>query len=282
MTKENIDRLKKILELSEEELFTFLKIKLSQYYNKIIVKEDMYIIADGELPIGLVAHIDTVWSTSPMIIYDSEKEIMTGVHGLGADDRAGIFMILQLLEAGFRPSIIFTNGEECGGIGSLDLVKDYRKKEKFFTDLRCLIELDRTGHCDSVYYQSSNSSYEKWINSFGFKTAKGTFTDISIIAPIWDVAAVNLSVGYYYEHCVNELLYIRFYEDTFDKMVKILSSTELLPKNLGFSDAYQCLFCGKPFRKKSDIEPFTFVGEQVNSSNCCEKCYNLYFKSKSY
>lgn len=282
MTKENIDKLKEILEFSEKELFTFLTKELSQYYNKIIVKEDMYIIADGELPIGLIAHIDTVWSRSPIILYDSEKEIMTGIHGLGADDRAGIFMILQLLEEGFRPSVIFTNGEECGGIGSLSLIEDYREKETFFTDLRCLIELDRMGYRDSVYYQGSNNSYEKWINSFGFETAKGTFTDISIIAPVWDVAAVNLSVGYYYEHCVNELLSIKQYENTFNKMVKILSSTGLLPKNLSFSNAYHCLFCGKLFRKKSDIVPFIFVGEQINNTNCCEKCYNLYFKSKSY
>ena len=44
------------------------------------------------------------------------------------------------------------------------------------------------------------------INGFGFQTAFGSFSDISILAPKLDLAAVNLSTGYYNAHRVNEFV----------------------------------------------------------------------------
>ncbi|MBO6179870.1 MAG: hypothetical protein J6O04_11890 [Selenomonadaceae bacterium] len=42
--------------------------------------------------------------------------------------------------------------------------------------------------------------FKNYITLKGYRTAFGSFSDISVIAPALDVAAVNLSSGYYYAH----------------------------------------------------------------------------------
>ena len=68
--------------------------------------------------------------------------------------------------------------------------------------------------------------FEKYINSFGSKTAEGTYTDISIICPNWGVAGVNLSVGYFWEHSYMEHFYGSFWYDTYRKVVRMLDDKE--------------------------------------------------------
>ena len=70
-----------------------LKKTLSKFlrskYDKIIETKD-YLLAEGDIPIALVAHMDTVFPKPPTdIFYDRVKNVMLSPTGLGADDRAG-------------------------------------------------------------------------------------------------------------------------------------------------------------------------------------------------
>ena len=166
----------------------------SKGYKKII-STNMYIIAEGELPVCLIAHIDTVFSKPPVTFYfDKEQNVLWSPDGLGTDDRAGIYAIINLIEAGYRPSLIFTDMEEKGGIGASSLIQKY--PDCIFPDCRALIQLDRQGEKDCVFYDCDNDDFVSLIESYGFSEEWGTFTDISIIAPAWKIAAVNLSIGY--------------------------------------------------------------------------------------
>ena len=192
-------------------------------YKKIQYTED-FIIAEGELPICLIAHMDTVFSRLPQeFFYDPRKEVLWSPHGSGFDDRAGIYIILQCIESNLKPHIIFTQGEEKGGLGAKALVDFFSFCP--FDDCRALIELDRANEKDCVFYDCDNKDFEKWIHSFGFKTDWGTFTDISIIAPAWGLAAVNLSVGYNDEHTYAERLHCRWCDKTIEKVKKILEAS---------------------------------------------------------
>ena len=183
-----------------------------------------FIIAEGDLPICLVAHMDTVFVRFPFeFFYDPKKKVLWSDHGSGFDDRAGIYIILQCIESGFKPHIVFTQGEEKGGIGARSLIEFF--SDCPFTDCRAIIELDRANENDSVFYDCDNSDFEKWINSFGFKTDSGTFSDISIIAPAWKIAAVNLSIGYMDEHTYSERLYCHWCDKTIEKVKKILKTS---------------------------------------------------------
>lgn len=73
-----------------------------------------------------------------------------------------------------------------------------------------IVELDRQGSNDAVFYRCDNPEFEDFVTSFGFETASGSCSDISYIAPYLETAAVNISCGYYCEHQRHE--YIRLEE----------------------------------------------------------------------
>ena len=118
MNKADFQLFKTIAQMKQKSLHKTMGKLMYKYFNKekiTITKE--YVICEGSIPIMLVAHMDTVFKKAPeRIYYDSKKRVMWSPEGLGADDRAGIFAILKILQAGFRPSICFTTDEELGSI----------------------------------------------------------------------------------------------------------------------------------------------------------------------
>ena len=86
------------------------------------------------------------------------------------------------------------------------------------------VELDRTGSNDAVFYQCRNRQFERHINSFGFQTAFGSFSDISILAPHLNLAAVNLSTGYYHAHQPGEYVRLDKVEELIGRIAKLLQT----------------------------------------------------------
>jgi hypothetical protein len=207
--------------LSQEGLKKTLAEYVKKKYgeNKVLVKKE-YIYAVGDIPVALVAHMDTVFKEPPThIFYDKEKCVMWSPEGLGADDRAGIFAIIKILQAGLRPSVIFTTDEEVGALGAEKLVSDLPKP---YTELKYIIQLDRRGSNDCVFYSCDNPLFVEYVETFGFAENWGSFSDISVICPCWKVAGVNLSVGYDDEHTVAETLNTTHLLQTIAKVKKML------------------------------------------------------------
>ena len=91
-----------------------------------VIATKQYILAEGELPVCLVAHLDTVEKKPPTDIYfDKEQGVMWSPQLLGADDRAGVYAIIQIIEAGYKPHVIFTTDEEIGALGAQKLIEDF-------------------------------------------------------------------------------------------------------------------------------------------------------------
>lgn len=205
-------------------MHTYLKTK----YKEVIATE-AYIVAKGNIPIGLVAHMDTVFKSLPSdIYYDRKKGCLWAQEGLGADDRAGVFAIIKIIQAGFRPHIILTTDEERGAVGASVL----SKLACPFDHLKFLIELDRRGTNDCVFYDCDNEKFTEYISSFGFSEAWGSFSDICELCPEWGCAGVNLSVGYKDEHTTSELLFVTPLFDTIEKVKNILNDA-------GNAEAYE-------------------------------------------
>ena len=189
-------------------------------YDTVIETED-YIVAEGDIPIALVAHMDTVFSHPAFeVFYDRQKNVIWSPDGLGADDRAGIFAIIQIIRTGLRPHIILTTDEEKGALGAIAVACDRCP----FKDLRYIVQLDRRGADDCVFYDCDNKEFTKYIENFGFNEAIGSFSDISVICPEWKVAGVNLSIGYRDEHSVSEVLFVGQMLNTVDKVIKMLKT----------------------------------------------------------
>lgn len=235
MTEKDFDLFKGIARLSQPKLKLFLEKTLNLLDYKIKEEED-YIIAEGTIPIVLVAHLDTVFRSPPRdFYYDEKKEVLWSPQGLGADDRAGVYAILKLLGLGLRPHIIFCCEEETGGKGA----EEVSKVRDRLGEVKYIIELDRRGKDDCVFYNCENEDFIDYIENFGFKEADGTFSDISLICPAWGIAGVNLSIGYRNEHSYTEYLCINEMEDTIRK-VKIMLEMEDIPnfKYISFYQSY--------------------------------------------
>lgn len=201
---------------------------LNKHYNRVVMTRD-YVFAEGEIPVALVAHLDTVFKRPPEnIYYDQRKGVLWSPDGLGADDRAGVFAIVKILESGLRPHIIFTTDEEVGGVGATNLA--LMEHECPFNELKYIIELDRHGTNDCVFYDCDNKQFTQYVEQFGFIENIGSYSDICELCPAWKVAGVNLSIGYMDEHSISETLHINPMLATIEKVKHMLRDAQNAPK----------------------------------------------------
>lgn len=208
-----------LLKLTQSELKEVL-------YNYLIQKnmntfyEDGFLYAEGNIPVLVVAHMDTVFEPPKNLRYNkNEDKIYNELDGLGGDDRCGIYAIIQLLKE-YRPYVLFTEDEEIGCIGASKAIKKLDKP-----NVKYIIEFDRRGKDDCVFYDCGNLKFIDYIESFGFKKNYGTYSDISILGSTWDIASVNLSSGYYNEHTEKE--YIKF-----DELLETISRAKAMLKEI--------------------------------------------------
>lgn len=223
LNQKELKSIEQFFQLTQSQLLKAMKHYLEIKYEKVITTKE-YLIAVGDIPVGLIAHLDTVFKFSPKdIYYDRVKNVMWSPDGLGADDRAGVYAIMQIIKTGLRPTVILTTDEELGCVGANKLVTDHPIT---LADLKYIIQLDRRGSNDCVFYNCNNVKFDEYVESFGFITNFGSFSDISSICPVWKVAGVNLSIGYYNEHSVSETLNIGQMYDTIKKVRKMLEDAE--------------------------------------------------------
>lgn len=207
MRNRRMKKFYKICKYEQTQLKNYLEEQLSDYGYKV-AWGDGYLYAKGDIPVLLTAHLDTV-HTKPVDTITKFKDkngnmIIFSPEGIGGDDRCGVYMILHILkETKLRPSILFCEDEEIGGKGSEKFCKT-----KYIEDLKkmkFLLELDRANKTDAVFYDCGNTDFINFIlEETGYEEEFGSFSDISNLSPVCDVASVNLSCGYYNQHTLQE------------------------------------------------------------------------------
>ena len=268
-----------IAKMTQPALARSMRKYLKKYYKQEnMVVTPQYILCKGDLPVMLVAHMDTVFKTPPQrIYYDVKQTTMWSPEGLGADDRAGVYLIWRIIQSGFRPSICLTTDEELGGLGAMQLVKDFPDCP---FDLKYIVQLDRQGTNDCVFYSCANEQFEIFVEKYGFITDWGTFSDISEICPAWKVAGVNLSVGYKGEHRETEILNTNAMMDTFRKVKQMLAecAEEYVPHFEYVMDFYSKYFysLGKYYNYGSPTDEDDEFEMRFGHKCKCHKCGKLY------
>lgn len=211
---------------TQESLKAFLKAELVERgYSPI--EQDGFLYAEGDLPVMLTAHMDTVHHDNCTIICTSpDGKYWMSPQGIGGDDRCGIYAIMKIAET-HKVSILFTEDEEVGCVGA----KKYAKIIKENPDcglipksLNYIIEIDRKNSDDAVFYDCNNEDFEKFVTAedIGFKTATGSCSDISYVAPALGVAAVNFSSGYYNPHQISEYINLEELHETIRRIKLII------------------------------------------------------------
>lgn len=166
-------------------------------------------------------HLDTVHSNSESdgslqtVFYDgSFGHIFCGdkkTTCLGADDGAGIYILLKMIEAGVKGTYIFHRGEEKGAI-SAHAIKS--KHVDFLKKFNACIAFDRPGTDEVIIIQGgSECASKEYGNSLAvalskqgltYQTStKGVFTDSKVYRSIIP-ECINIGVGYYDQHTNGE------------------------------------------------------------------------------
>ena len=182
-----------------------------------VISEDGYVYAKGEVPVLLLAHMDTVHHEQCKDIVE-ENGKLSSPQGIGGDDRCGVYIIMKLIKE-FKCSVLFCEDEEKGCIGAGKFAKSQHVKE---LDVNYMIEFDRKGNKDAVFYSCDNPEFTKFVTeTTGFKEERGSCSDISRVAPAAGIAAVNLSSGYYNAHMPTEYV-------VFEDMLNTIEAAKLL------------------------------------------------------
>ena len=207
-----------ILKLSQAELKEALTKDL-QNNGYTVTSKDGFLYAPGSVPVLLVAHLDTVHQCAPEIIcYSNDRRYIMSPQGIGGDDRAGVYMILQIIQQA-KCHVLFCEDEEIGGIGASKFIKS-----KIPLPVYYIIEVDRQGDNDAVYYRCDNPEFTTFVDEFGFQSAHGSFSDISIIAPHYGIAAVNISSGYYNAHRTHEYIDLNAVHHNISRIVEMVNA----------------------------------------------------------
>lgn len=211
-------------------------------YRKVIFYQDLaepknnYIFAEGTEPWLLVAHTDTVKPTPTELMYTySSKDahlqfprFISGVGGLGADDRSGVAMAVRLLHDGHRPHLFFPSGEESGLLGTRQFIKAFDPKS---IKVNFMFQFDRQGNNDIVNYDDASKELMNHFTKEYFVESIGSFTDIKDLMPFFNVSGLNFSVGYTNQHTASEVLDLNGFYNVYLSFTKLFST---LPKDKPF------------------------------------------------
>ena len=225
---EAMNKLKHYLRLSQEALKKELDFNL-RTLGMDVINEDGFLYAKGDIPILFVAHLDTVRDKKELnppkkLNYNKKKDILSTPNGiLGGDDRCGVYAIMCLLQD-YRPHVLFTEDEESGLKGAFKTILKLKAP-----DVKYIVALDRRGDNHCVFYDCDNELFMKYIHLYGFDDRYGSLCDLSILGPAWDIATVNLSVGYYNEHTEDEYIKVKELASTINKVKLMFENIDKVP-----------------------------------------------------
>ena len=220
MEKEKIDKLMSYLCLAQDELKLVLKNELDTM-NRATIWDDGFLYSPGTHPVLLVAHLDTVHEALPTEIRVDTTANTNGdlscEEGIGGDDRCGVYIVMEIVKY-LNCHIIFCEDEEKHGTGA----------EKFThsgirPDVQFIVEFDKSGRDDCVFYGCENRDFVNFVEQYGFIETRGTFSDISWIAPALNIAAVNLSSGYYNAHTKEEYIRLDDVESVIERAIPLIA-----------------------------------------------------------
>ncbi|OEH86084.1 hypothetical protein BHU72_14240 [Desulfuribacillus stibiiarsenatis] len=202
------------------------------------------------MTILLSAHMDTAGTFSSNREIIREGDILTSSEGiLGADDRAGIAVILDVLRrvesTRFNGTIkvSFTVQEEVGCIGS-SMINPH-----WLEGVNAAIVVDRRGSRDIVINNRSTTFCHRAVGDFyeyvstsigmeDWKATTGGLSDTAVYARL-GINSVNLSVGYQNEHTNREILNIIHAQQTSDFVLQALHLINHNPNVFALSNRYE-------------------------------------------
>ena len=216
-----------------------------------------YTLSVGDKPnLCFTAHHDTVHRTEGMqqlIVANDVVSIAdsTKSNCLGADCTTGIWLMLNMIEAGVAGVYVIHAAEESGCKGSRALVED---NPAWISSVDAVISFDRLGDTSIVTHQMGiRTASEAFAKSFSKALGMpelvaddgGSYTDSNEYIGVVQ-ECTNISVGYYGQHGVNETQDLKY--------------AELLATALVCADWTQLVFERDPAAREDIWDDFSYRG----------------------
>jgi len=184
-----------------------------------------YFYKIGNSRTAFTCHLDTACSTQVTVNHKIDKNIIStdGKSILGADDKAGMTILLYMIEKKVPGLYCFFIGEEVGCIGSGKSCED-----SVWIHYDRMISFDRRGTKSVITFQSSKrccsdefaTKLSEELNKYGLSMSPddtGVYTDSAEFTGVIP-ECTNISVGYYKEHT-------HFEHQDIDHLIKLAVAT---------------------------------------------------------
>ncbi len=186
----------------------------------------------------VVAHIDTVHPLEEFTVHE-DNYILTAINkhgeqtGIGGDDKAGVFVCLELLDRFENIKAAFFVSEEVGCLGS------YLSDSEFFENVGYAIQFDapfnnwvshysdgvKLFSTDSEFFEKINPIFEECLPNYSSSNlGNHPYTDVSALKSLYDFSCLNYSVGYYNMHSKREYVSILDVDICLTTAVKLIES----------------------------------------------------------
>jgi len=161
---------------------------------------------------------------------------------LGADDGVGVWIMLNMIEAGVPGLYIFHRGEECGGIGSHHIADN---NPSLLKGINRAIAFDRRGVGDIITSQMGRvCCSDEFAVALGERLfmanrnlkmapASGVYTDTANYIDLIP-ECTNISVGYLDEHTVYETLDVDFASELLEACIAVDWETLPTVRSIGW------------------------------------------------
>jgi len=220
----------------------------------------------------LCAHADQV-DHEPLTRLIETSDIIRGDSNLGADDKNGVWIVLNLLKENPDLNFCFSNEEEIGGLIQGLLYQE----EDLLKDIPYCLVFDRKGGGDIIGVDNNycTEEFQDDIaaigNMYGYTPTQGVWSDCDSIAGY--INCVNISCGYHNAHTdkeytnkkeiLNALNFGKEIINTLTKMYQVeqfkssYSYEDMCPNcggilNNYYDDELDCIHCGKVYMYDMD------------------------------
>jgi len=197
---------------------------LEKYLPKDIQEDGCgnYYIQIGESKTCFTSHMDTASGYYQKVKHVIKDNIVMtdGYSVLSADDKAGMTIMLYMIENKVPGTYYFFQGEESGCVGASAIL---RKNREFFAQFDRMVSFDRRGYNSIITHQMGRRGCSEdfalaLAEELGYQGLSyrpdhtGIFTDsVEFIGFIPEVT--NLSVGYFHEHSREETEDVKFLDE---------------------------------------------------------------------
>ncbi len=201
---------------------------------------NIYVSTDTTSNTLFTAHVDTVHNKDGRQVVTCDRNINIAYLGdetsncLGADDTAGMWLMLEMIDAGVPGTYVFFRGEERGGIGSRHAAQH---NAEFFAGFDRAVAFDRRGTGDVITHQAGGrccsdvfaDALANQLTAHNVTYAPcsgGVFTDTANLTGLIG-ECTNLSCGYDSEHSAHESLDVEHLLHMLDALINV--NWEYLP-----------------------------------------------------